>query len=531
MLLKNHTINAVGSGIFLNGGFVIGLVMFSYHWGMDREFSYERSLSAIALLSYLSLTAIFFSYNAISNFATFVAIMFRVGEILKMDEYDYDGAKNDTSLPEGVRVKLQDASFTWGFHIHKTDKKDEIEEDDEQHEDINLRSLNLEASDGQLICVVGTVGCGKSSLLHSLMNELKLKDGHISTNGTKAYVEQEPFIMSGTVKENILMGDTYDPDKFDQVVQACCLDHDIANFESGIDTEIGERGITISGGQKARLSLARAVYSDADIYLLDDPLSAVDPDVAVKIFKKCINGYLKDKCRFLVTHQVQHLKKEKHICVIEDNTIKYSGSYEELKEQGIDFDSILKTYEQKDPKEDKDSDEIDVDEVMGDEEDPERHNSDEEEKDDKAENKFHLPSIHPTDPNALDTENINEGTEKKESNQISDLDETKKHLSANETKGTDKKGVIQKEVKIKGNIKIKEFFNFARYGIGICGVIMSILLSLLCACFFVSVGFTVGEWTSEDAGSDRSMWYYLFMGSVALYVIVSFLRCLIVAAV
>ena len=127
------------------------------------------------------------------------------------------------------------------------------------------------------------------------MHELKVIEGRVRTNGSKAYVEQEPFVMSGSLKENILLGSEYDEAKFKKVVEACCLDHDIENLPNGIDTEIGERGITISGGQKARISLARAVYSDADIYLLDDPLSAVDPDVATKIFKKCINGYLKDK--------------------------------------------------------------------------------------------------------------------------------------------------------------------------------------------------------------------------------------------
>jgi ATP-binding cassette, subfamily C (CFTR/MRP), member 4 len=108
-------------------------------------------------------------------------------------------------------------------------------------------------------------------------------------------VEQEPFIISGTLKQNILFGLDYDEDRFNQVVNICCLEHDLKIFNRGADTEIGERGINASGGQKARISLARAVYANADIYLLDDPLSAVDPDVAEKLFKKCIEGHLKDK--------------------------------------------------------------------------------------------------------------------------------------------------------------------------------------------------------------------------------------------
>ena len=131
-------------------------------------------------------------------------------------------------------------------------------------------------------------------------------------------------------------------------MEVWCLEHDLQIFNRGADTEIGERGINASGGQKARISLARAVYSDADIYLLDDPLSAVDPDVAGKLYNQCIEGYLKDKCVILVTHQVQHLKNVENILVLDDGRIKMRGSYNELKDQGLDFDSILKNYEKDD---------------------------------------------------------------------------------------------------------------------------------------------------------------------------------------
>jgi ABC-type multidrug transport system fused ATPase/permease subunit len=108
----------------------------------------------------------------------------------------------------------------------------------------------------------------------------------LQVTGNIAYVEQEPFIISGSLKDNILFGNEYDKIKFDRTIEACCLEHDLLIFNRGIDTEIGERGINASGGQKARISLARAVYADADIYLLDDPISAVDPDVASNLYKR-----------------------------------------------------------------------------------------------------------------------------------------------------------------------------------------------------------------------------------------------------
>lgn len=437
MLLRNHFINAIGSGVFMNGGFLIAVVMFTYHWGMDREFSYSKSLSTIALLSYLSLFAIFFLYNAISNFSTFCAIMFRVGEILKMDEFSSPPGLNDESLEPGTRIMLDNASVTWGFNIQKSKDKKEIKED---IEDVNLHSISFDAKDGELITIVGAVGCGKSTMLHALMHELKITEGSIRTNGTRAYVEQEPFIMSGTLKENILVGGEFDPKRFDEVTKACCLDHDIANLPQGAETEIGERGVTVSGGQKARISLARAVYSDADIYFLDDPLSAVDPDVASKIFKNCINGYLKDKCRVLVTHQVQYLKKVETILFLEENTIKYRGSYSDLKDQGLDFDEILKAYEKKEEK--KPEDEIDVDLIVEDEE------------------------------------------EESEQSTVVVKDKMTSKVSIKEKPETIEKpqgsqGLIVKEIKQKGGVTIRDCFKFASYGIGWIGIVSFLFLSLI----------------------------------------------------
>jgi len=134
------------------------------------------------------------------------------------------------------------------------------------------------------------------------MEETNLVKGKRKINGSIAYVEQEPFIFSGTVKKNILFGLPYDKERFERAVRAAELVRDISIFGKGVETTIGERGINVSGGQKSRISLARAVYSDADIILLDDPLSAVDPEVANKLFRNCIRTVLKDKIVILVTH-------------------------------------------------------------------------------------------------------------------------------------------------------------------------------------------------------------------------------------
>ena len=157
MLIRNHFINAVGSGIFINGGFIIVLVIFGYHFGMGRTFDYARTLSTITLLSYLSLTSIFFSYTAINNMANFTAILYRVAEIMNMDEFDDEASKDDTTLEDGVRVKLENVSMSWGFSFlkGKNPKQGKV---DEEHFDVNLSNINLIAKTGELVAVVGQVG-------------------------------------------------------------------------------------------------------------------------------------------------------------------------------------------------------------------------------------------------------------------------------------------------------------------------------------------------------------------------------------
>lgn len=149
------------------------------------------------------------------------------------------------------------------------------------------------------ILVLGKVGSGKSSLLSGLLGEMhKLnQNGTISVNGSTAYVPQQAWIQNATLKNNILFHAEYDEILYEHVIEACALKPDLEIMPAGHDTEIGEKGINLSGGQKQRISLARALYSNADIYMLDDPLSAVDSHVGKHIFDKVIGpkGFLKDK--------------------------------------------------------------------------------------------------------------------------------------------------------------------------------------------------------------------------------------------
>ncbi|XP_068840293.1 ATP-binding cassette sub-family C member 4-like isoform X2 [Capricornis sumatraensis] len=209
-----------------------------------------------------------------------------------------------------------------------------------------LQDLFLIAKPGELLAVVGPVGAGKSSLLCAVLGELPPSQGQVSVHGRIAYVPQQPWVFSGTVRSNILFGKKYEKDRYEEVIKACALGEDLQLLEDGDQTVIGDRGTPLSEGQKARVSLARAVYQDADIYLLDDPFSAVDAGVSRHLFEQCICQVLREKITILVTHQWQYLKAASRILILKGGTIVQCGTYTGLLKSGVDFDFLLKRNEQ-----------------------------------------------------------------------------------------------------------------------------------------------------------------------------------------
>ena len=205
-------------------------------------------------------------------------------------------------------------------------------------ESSTLNSVSLEVHDGEMVFITGPVGSGKTSLLLTLLGELPVYSGHVSRRGKIAYVAQQPWVFAGTVQDNILFGKPLDMGKYNMVIEACALLKDIQAFPDGHATMIGERGIVLSGGQRARIGLARAVYSDADIYLLDDPLSAVDAEVGRHISEQCLNNVLSTKLRIVVTHSLQYLMNAEDIVLIDKGSILLNkGNYEELRK----FDCMM----------------------------------------------------------------------------------------------------------------------------------------------------------------------------------------------
>lgn len=219
--------------------------------------------------------------------------------------------------------------------------------------DNTFTNINLSATPGNLLAIIGPVGSGKTSLLHAILKELPLIEGKLRVEGRLSYASQEPWLFSGSVRQNILFGLPMDRLRYKTVVQKCALERDFRLLPFGDKTIVGDRGVGLSGGQRARINLARAVYKDADIYLLDDPLSAVDAHVGKQLFEDCITGYLKRKTVILITHQLQYLKEVDHILLLEDGIKKAEGTFRELQESGLDFAKLLG----KDEKDEESSDE------------------------------------------------------------------------------------------------------------------------------------------------------------------------------
>ncbi|KAI8853927.1 P-loop containing nucleoside triphosphate hydrolase protein [Chytridium lagenaria] len=218
------------------------------------------------------------------------------------------------------RVMVKDATFRW------------IKDSGEPI----LENLSFSVSDRTLLAVIGSVGAGKSSLLSGILGEIYKTNGEVKVQGSIAYVSQSPWIMNATLRENVLFGKRYDPKFYEETIAACGLKPDIDMLPGGDLTEIGEKGINLSGGQKQRISLARAVYARADIYLLDDTLSAVGRSCRSSHFDNVIGprGMLRCRARIFVTHGLNYLSRTDSILLIQDGKVVESGDYESLMRLG-----------------------------------------------------------------------------------------------------------------------------------------------------------------------------------------------------
>ncbi|CAL4110031.1 unnamed protein product, partial [Meganyctiphanes norvegica] len=323
-------LSAVISFIFTCTPFLVTLAMFTTFALSDPQNNILTAENIFVSISYLNILNIPMAMVPMLIVATVQAgvSMGRINNFMNAEELDPQSVTKDKKEDP---IAVEDGEFWWG---HGEEDK------------AILKNVSIQVKPGALVAVVGSVGSGKSSLCSAILGEMEKTKGTINVNGSVAYVAQQAWIQNATVEKNILFNKKNDPERYKSVIMECALQADLDMLPGGDQTEIGEKGINLSGGQKQRVSLARAVYNDADIYLLDDPLSAVDSHVGKHIFEKVIGptGCLNKKTRILVTHALTYLPEVDHIVVLKDGMITEQGSYQELLNKKGEFQDFLLQY-------------------------------------------------------------------------------------------------------------------------------------------------------------------------------------------
>uniref|UniRef100_A0A452UGV2 Multidrug resistance-associated protein 1 n=1 Tax=Ursus maritimus TaxID=29073 RepID=A0A452UGV2_URSMA len=337
LLRKSAYLQAISTFTWVCTPFLVTLTTLGVYVSVDPNnvLDAEKAFVSVSLFNILKIPLNMLPQLISSLIQTSVSLK-RIQHFLSQDELDPQCVERKTITPD-YAVTIHNGTFTWAQDLPPT-----------------LHSLDIQVPKGALVAVVGPVGCGKSSLVSALLGEMEKLEGTVCVKGSVAYVPQQAWIQNCTLQENILFGRALDPKRYQRALETCALLADLEMLPGGDKTEIGEKGINLSGGQRQRVSLARAVYSEADLFLLDDPLSAVDSHVAKHIFDQVIGpeGVLAGKTRVLVTHGISFLPQMDFIIVLADGQVSEVGSYPGLLQRNGSFANFLCNYA---PEEDKET--------------------------------------------------------------------------------------------------------------------------------------------------------------------------------
>ncbi|CAI9088257.1 OLC1v1022538C1 [Oldenlandia corymbosa var. corymbosa] len=321
--------NAMASFVFWGAPTFVSVSTFGACLLMGIPLESGKILSALATFRILQ-EPIYNLPDTISMIIQTKVSLDRIASFLSLDDLPLDTIEKLPSGSSSSAIEIVDGNFSW----------------DASSSSPTLRDININVSHGMRVAICGTVGAGKSSLLSCMLGEMPKLSGSIKLSGTKAYVAQSPWIQSGKIEENILFGKEMQKEKYDHVLEACSLKKDLEILAFGDQTVIGERGINLSGGQKQRIQIARALYQDADIYLFDDPFSAVDAHTGTHLFNECILGLLTGKTVVYVTHQVEFLPAADLILVMKDGKVAQAGKYDDILKSGTDFMELVGAHRQ-----------------------------------------------------------------------------------------------------------------------------------------------------------------------------------------
>lgn len=318
-IFRINLVNFFDRTIGFNSNYLLSFLLFISFYYLGNNLTIGLVFSAIQLFDFFrKYVFLMFGYGFQMIFEVKV-ILQRIIDFLEIDEEKNPFNKEILSQNIGgeIAIKLSNYEVYWNEMDFKNSKP-------------ILKNLSPIFYKNKTYAIIGKVGSGKTTFLYTLLRELPFSSGEFLSNPSLsvAYVEQEPFIMAATIRANILFGKPMNIELYKEVLDACALQKDLLNLENSDLTEVGEKGTTLSGGQKARISLARALYSEADIYLLDDPLSAIDVKVVRHVFNKAIKGKMKEKCVILVTHQIQFIEEVDEVILLNNKTIEKQGKPE-----------------------------------------------------------------------------------------------------------------------------------------------------------------------------------------------------------
>ncbi|KAG8365655.1 hypothetical protein BUALT_Bualt18G0128600 [Buddleja alternifolia] len=316
-------LGALNSFILNSTPVVVIVISFGVFTLLGGNLTPARAFTSLSLFAVLRFP-LFMLPNIITQVVNANVSLKRLEELLLAE--DRVLLPNPPIEPGLPAISIKDGYFSW----------------EPKAERLTLSNINLDIPIGSLVAVVGGTGEGKTSLVSAMLGELpSVVDATVVIRGKVAYVPQVSWIFNATVRDNILFGSPFEPAKYAKAIDVTSLQHDLEVLPGGDLTEIGERGVNISGGQKQRVSMARAVYSNSDVYIFDDPLSAVDAHVGQQVFEKCIKGELRGKTRVLVTNQLHFLSQVDRILLVHDGMVKEEGTFEELSNNGILFQKLM----------------------------------------------------------------------------------------------------------------------------------------------------------------------------------------------
>lgn len=381
---KAGRLRGINLAVFFAASCMISVATFGGMWLMNQPFTPAGLFTSLAFFNMIRTPLTNFVPLAIEKLSEARIASKRVDEFMRLSKNNtinkHDNNTISNNIPLGS-IHIDNASLVWEYDtneqgdiIPKTKLQREqsvpsqvISQQQQQlshnsnvlstpmnklsdlgqHESssITLQDITLHVEPGQLVSIIGSIGSGKSSLLSGILDEMTVLNGSVAHNGKIAYASQLAWIYSGTIRDNITFGQKFDLKRYQQTIIACCLVDDLKLFEASDLTVVGEKGVNLSGGQKARVSLARAVYSDADIYLLDDVLAAVDPKVAANIWKLCISsrtGLLRNKTRIVVTHQTHFVPSTDYTILLHNGKVLVQGKYNDLTNNALFMSTIQK---------------------------------------------------------------------------------------------------------------------------------------------------------------------------------------------